>query len=409
MVSTVRMNIADFVRELPKMELCSKPNARVLLRVDMNVPVRRNGVEILDDYRIEAHVRTLRRLLDMNMAVTLVTHQGRPGDEEFVSLSTHVDRIRQYLGKYVEFVDDVMGPAARSAISRLKPGEALLLDNVRFVSEELLEGEPQKLAETHLVRRLAPLFEYFILDAFATIHRAQPSIVGFPYVLPSCMGLVMEDEVSSLSRVLMSRGIILIAGGAKVPETLRAIRSLLENSLIKLVLVGGLVGQLLVGVKIGNEYLIRNSKAPSSAIDEAKRIMSIAGDRIILPVDFMDADGNVVEASRARDAMDIGPRTLDEFTNRLSSGGVMVMTGPMGVVEVDKYSRGTREVMKSMVDHAEFSVIGGGHTIMSARKFGLIGRVSHVSTGGRAFLQFMSGEELPGLRALALSKSKFWK
>ncbi len=172
------MSLPSLPSSLPTINLCSK--GRVLVRVDMNVPINRDSGEILDEYRIEAHSRTIRYLVDSDLPVVVITHQGRPGDPEFVSLETHAKALSKYLGMDVHFIDDVIGPRAREEISKLRPGEVLMLDNLRFVSEEVIEGEPQKLANTYLVRRLAPLFNYFILDAFATAHRSQPSIVGVP-------------------------------------------------------------------------------------------------------------------------------------------------------------------------------------------------------------------------------------
>ncbi|GAB6946610.1 phosphoglycerate kinase [Vulcanisaeta sp. JCM 16161] len=402
------MGLPSLPSSLPTINLCSK--GRVLVRVDMNVPINRDSGEILDEYRIEAHSRTIKHLVDSGLPVVVVTHQGRPGDPEFVSLEMHAKVLSKYLGMEVHFVDDVMGPKAREEISRLRPGEVLMLDNLRFISEEVIEGEPQKLANTYLVRRLAPLFNYFILDAFATAHRSQPSIVGFPYVLPSCMGLIMESEVNALGKVLSTRGVstVLIAGGAKVPETVKAIKALLSKNLVSKVLVGGLVGQLFLALRHGNNKLLSNVKVDQGTVNDAMDIMKLFNDKVVLPVDSVQPDGKVVEPSNAQSMLDIGPGTIDLFSKYVATADIAIMTGPLGLVEVDQFAVGTRDVMRAMVDNAQFTVIGGGHTIMSARKFGLINRISHVSTGGRAFIQFLADPYLPGIKALELSKSRFW-
>ncbi len=377
----------------------------------MNVPINRDSGEILDEYRIEAHSKTIKYLVDLGLPVVVVTHQGRPGDPEFVSLETHAKVLSKYLGMDVHFIDDVIGPRAREEIGRLRPGEVLMLDNLRFISEEAIEGEPQKLANTYLVRKLAPLFNYFILDAFATAHRSQPSIVGFPYVLPSCMGLIMEREVNALSKVLNTRGgvsTVLIAGGAKVPETVKAIKALLTKNLVNKVLVGGLVSQLFLALKHGNNKLLSNVKVDQSTVNDVMDIMKLFSDKIVLPVDAVQSDGKVIEPSNAQSMLDIGPETIELFNKHLITADIAIMTGPLGLVEVNQFAVGTREVMKAMVYNAQFTVIGGGHTIMSARKFGLIDRISHVSTGGRAFIQFLADPYLPGIKALELSKSRFW-
>ncbi|GAB6944630.1 phosphoglycerate kinase [Vulcanisaeta sp. JCM 14467] len=402
------MGLPSIPSSLPTINLCSR--GKVLVRVDMNVPINRDSGEILDEYRIEAHSRTIRYLVDSGLPVVVVTHQGRPGDPEFVSLEMHAKALSKYLGIEVRFVDDVIGPKAREEISKLRPGEVLMLDNLRFISEEVIEGEPQKLANTYLVKRLAPLFNYFILDAFATAHRSQPSIVGFPYVLPSCMGLVMESEVNALGKVLNTRDVstVLIAGGAKVPETVKAIKALLSKNLVSKVLIGGLVGQLFLALRHGNNKLLGSVKVDQGTINDAMDVMKLFNDKVILPVDAVQPDGKVIEPSNAQSMLDIGPETIDLFNKYVATADIAIMTGPLGLVEVDQFAVGTREVMKAMVDNAQFTIIGGGHTIMSAKKFGLIGRISHVSTGGRAFIQFLADPYLPGIKALELSKSRFW-
>ena len=402
------MSLPSLPSSLPTINLCSR--GKVLVRVDMNVPINRDSGEILDEYRIEAHSRTIKYLVDLGLPVVVVTHQGRPGDPEFVSLEMHAKALSKYLGIEVRFVDDVIGPKAREEISKLRPGEVLMLDNLRFVSEEVIEGEPQKLANTYLVKRLAPLFNYFILDAFATAHRSQPSIVGFPYVLPSCMGLIMENEVSALGKVLNTRGVstVLIAGGAKVPETVKAIKALLSKNLVSKVLIGGLVGQLFLALRHGNNKLLGSVKVDQGTINDAMDVMKLFSDKVVLPVDAVQSDGKVIEPSSAQSMLDIGPETVDLFNKYVTTADIAIMTGPLGLVEVDQFAVGTREVMKAMVDNAQFTIIGGGHTIMSAKKFGLIGRISHVSTGGRAFIQFLADPYLPGIKALELSKSRFW-
>ncbi|WP_243678208.1 phosphoglycerate kinase [Vulcanisaeta distributa] len=365
------MGLPSLPSSLPTINLCSK--GRVLVRVDMNVPINRDSGEILDDYRIEAHSKTIKYLVDLGLPVVVVTHQGRPGDPEFVSLETHAKVLSKYLGMDVRFIDDVIGPRAREEISKLRPGEVLMLDNLRFISEEVIEGEPQKLANTYLVRKLAPLFNYFILDAFATAHRSQPSIVGFPYVLPSCMGIIMEREVNALGKVLNARGgvsTVLIAGGAKVPETVKAIKALLTKNLINKVLIGGLVGQLFLALRHGNNKLLSNVKVDQGTINDAMDVMKLFSDKIVLPVDAVQSDGKVIEPSNAQSMLDIGPGTIELFNKHILTADIAIMTGPLGLVEVDQFAVGTREVMRVMVDNAQFTIIGGGHTIMSARKFG---------------------------------------
>ncbi|WP_069806796.1 phosphoglycerate kinase [Vulcanisaeta thermophila] len=402
------MSLPSIPSELPTINLCLR--GKVLVRVDINVPINREQGVILDEYRIEAHSSTIKYLVNSGASVVVIAHQGRPGDPEFTSLEPHSRVLSKYLGFDVKFIDDVMGPRAREEIMNLGPGEVLMLDNLRFVSEEVIEGEPQKLANTYLVSRLRPLFNYFILDAFATAHRSQPSIVGFPYVMPSCMGLVMEREVKALGKVLTSDSSkVLIAGGAKVPETVKAIKALLRKGLVDKVLVGGVVAELFLGIENNNEKLVSASKATQEVINEAREVLSQWRDSLVLPVDVVQSDGSCVEPARASMPIyDIGPATIDLFNKYISHTDIAIMTGPMGLVENEKFAIGTREVMRGMVENAEFTVIGGGHTIMSARKFGFFGKISHVSTGGRAFIQFLADPYLPGIKALEESRRRFW-
>ncbi len=200
----------------------------------------------------------------------------------------------------------------------------------------------------------------------------------------------------------------MIAGGAKVPETVKTIKTLLSKNLVNKVLIGGLVSQLFLALRYGNNKLLSNVKVDQNVMNDAMDIMKLFSDKVVLPMDAVQADGKVIEPSNAQSMLDIGPATIDLFINYLETTDIAIMTGPLGLVEVDQFAVGTKDVMKAMVDNAQFTVIGGGHTIMSAKRFGLINRISHVSTGGRAFIQFLADPYLPGIKALELSKSRFW-
>ncbi|GGP19874.1 phosphoglycerate kinase [Thermocladium modestius] len=396
---------------------CIDPNLKVLVRIDINVPINVKEGVILDDYRIEAHAATISKLAKSGMSVVVIAHQGRPGDDEFTSLGIHWRYLEKYAGMRVSFIEDVMGPAAQGAIRNLGPGEVLLLDNVRFVSEEVIERSPQLQSNTFLVRRLAPLFDVFVMDAFATAHRSQPSIVGFPLVLPSCAGLVLEKELNAMNVFSSSRReSIVLAGGAKVPDTIKAISKLLANEAAGKILVGGLVGVIFIAAKYGANGWLRKYLEESGfggLVNDARLLLDKYGDSVAVPTDVgVEVHGDRVDVdARKIDApvMDIGPATMDAYSSYVRGAEVAVLTGPMGVTEKKQFAEGTEAVFKAMVDDAKFTIIGGGHTIMSARKLGYIEKIKHVSTGGRAFLQFLVGEELPALQALAESKRRFWK
>ncbi len=414
------MELSKFVELLsnaPRFEELDHSKKKVLLRVDINVPLDKTRGEILDDFRIYAHTRTLKRLLDYGCSIVVLAHQGRPGDKEFSSLDIHARYIERYLGRPVKFVDDVMGPAAREAIKRLEPGEVLLLDNVRFISEEMLERSPEEHSKSYLVRKLAPLVDEFILDAFAAIHRPHASIVGFPYVMPSCMGVVLQSEVDAIRRILESgyENTLVIAGGSKIPDTIKVISKILERNIAERILVGGLVSTVFTAAKHGASGWIKEfveKKKLVQEIENARMLLEKFGDRIVTPVDHVvllpdnttklcdvpNIDGEIV---------DIGPRTIDLYRDIVKQYQTAIMTGPVGWVENDEFVHGTLELLNTMIRYCKFTAIGGGHTVMIARKKDLLAKISHVSTGGRAFLYSLAGEELPGIFALVESRRKF--
>ncbi len=389
---------------------------KVLVRVDMNSPLSKDG-EILDDSRIKEHAETIRALVDSGAAVVVMSHQGRPGGSDFSDLSKHAKVLERYCGVSVEFVEDVMGPAAREAIKRLKPGEVLLLDNVRFVSEEIIEASPERQAKTFLVRRLAPLFNNFVLDAFATAHRSQPSIVGFPLVLPSCAGLVMERELTALSRVFnrSDEPRVFVLGGAKVHDTLRIIEHLYRSGVANLILTGGLVGLLFLAAKgafVGEENIKLLERAGLiSLIPRARRLL-LAGAPIETPVDFgVLKNGERVDVPLGKvdgEIMDIGQQTASIYSEYVKEAKVVVMRGPLGVVEDERFRFGTRKVMEAAIKSGAFVIIGGGHLRIVASELRVENMKNvHLSTGGGALLEFLAGETLPGIEALRISAKKF--
>ncbi len=414
------MEISKFIELLssaPRFEELNHSGKKVLLRVDINVPLDKSRNDILDDFRIYAHSKTIKKLLELGCAVTVLAHQGRPGDKEFSSLELHAKYLSKYLGTDVKFIDDVMGPAAREEIKKLKPGEVLLLDNVRFVSEEMLEKTPEEHSKSYLVQRLAPLFDEFILDAFAAIHRPHASIVGFTCVMPSCMGLVLQSEVDALKYLLSCnyKSTLVIAGGSKIPETVKVISKLLEKNIADKVVVGGLVSTVFTLAKYDVKGWIRDfvsKKNLTEQVELAKKLLEKYSDRIVTPLDHVvlhDTGEHSVKDVKEVDAeiVDIGPRTLDLYKEIVSQYENVIMTGPVGWVEKEEFAKGTLELLNTMINKCKFTAIGGGHTVMIARKKGLLEKLSHVSTGGRAFLYSLVGEELPGLIALVKSREKF--
>ncbi len=414
------VEISKFIELLssaPRFEELDHSGKKVLLRVDINVPLDKSRKEILDDFRIYAHSKTIKKLLELGCAVTVIAHQGRPGDKEFSTLELHAQYLSKYVGTEVKYIDDVMGPAAREEIKKLKPGEVLLLDNVRFVSEEMLEKTPEEHSKSYLVSRLAPLFDEFVLDAFAAIHRPHASIVGFTCVMPSCMGLVLQNEVDALKYLLSSnyKNTLVIAGGSKIPETVKVVSKILEKNIADKVIVGGLVSTVFTLAKYDVKGWIRDfvtKKNLQEQVETARKLVEKYGDRLVTPLDHvvLREDGaHYVRDVKEIDAeiVDIGPRTLDLYREIVGQYENVIMTGPVGWVEKEEFAKGTLELLNTMISKCKFTAIGGGHTVMIARRMGLLDKLSHVSTGGRAFLYSLVGEELPGLVALVKSKEKF--
>ncbi len=399
---------------LPTLDDVSLEGKKVLLRVDFNSPLDREG-NIIDDYRIRAHIPTIKRLINAGASVTITSHQGRPGNEDFRDLSKHAERLSELLNHRVEFVDDVMGPEARRRIKELGSGDVLLLDNVRFVSEEIIEAPPEIQARTYLVRRLAPLFNLFVFDAFATSHRSQPSIVGFPMVLPSVVGDLMRRELEALNRVLEASEPprIYVLGGAKVRDTIRIIEYLTRRGLADRILTTGLVGlvfHVAKGGRVGRAVMrFLEEKGLLSLIPRARRVV-LSGAPLDTPYDLrvLKSNGDIAEEpmhNLTGKPMDIGPYTTAMYSELIREAKVVVMRGPAGRVEDERFRAGTEDLLRAALDSKAFVVIGGGH--LGAMVRGINRSGVHVSTGGGALLFALSGETLPAITALTESARKF--
>ena len=380
----------------------------VLLRLDINVPLDPNTKNILDEGRIIAATPTLDALAGAK--VTVLSHQSRPGRDDFTSLQEHATLLQNNCSQSVRFVEDVMGPAARQAIREVRSGEVLVLDNVRFCAEENLEASGEKLARTNLVSRLAPLFDLYVNDAFAASHRSQASLVGFPFLLPSAAGKLMERELVALKRLLVEpdRPSTYILGGAKVEDKVPVIENILSSGKADHVLVGGNVAK--VFLKAADRKFGQSDEAElenlTDEVLKANRIISKFRKRIVLPSDFgtiidgKRANTPVTRLRRAGRALDIGTKTAEKFSEIISKSRTVVASGPMGVFEEDGFETGTKTVLESMGNSDAFTVIGGGHLSGYAGILGISDKLSHVSTAGGAMLSLLAGEELPAIEAL---------
>ncbi len=391
---------------------------KVLVRIDINVPIDPNTGDIMNDRRIRVHARTIKILVEnYNAAVVACSHQGRPGDHNFTSLEKHAELLSRYSGVDVRFVEDVMGPTARNAIKELKPGEAILLDNLRFVSEELIEAIPEKQVNTFLVKRLGPLFDAYVNDAFATAHRSQPSLVGFPLILPSAAGPVFEKEVVALKKAFesMESPRVFVLGGTKIHDLIRVIEHLVSTRMADRILTTGLLAQLFLaakGIDIGIQNLrILEEKGILALIPRARKIL-FRGAPIETPIDFktVDEEGNVLDEHIGKikgTIMDIGETTISVYKSFIKDAKVVVMRGPAGVIEDERFRNGTKALVEAALNSNAFVLIGGGHLASMVDETRINEGKVHLSTGGNALLLFLSGEKLPALEALAISAKMF--
>jgi phosphoglycerate kinase len=391
----------------------------VFLRADLNSPVE-NG-RITSDARFRAVLPTIQYLLDSGAKLVIATHQSRPYKGDYITTEEHAEILSRLLGQDVEYVEDIFGKYARERIRALKPGEALILENLRFSAEEVFYKPIEECEKTFFVRKLAPLIDYVVNDAFAAAHRSQPSLVGFARLKPMIMGRLMEREIDALSRAYESedRPRIYVLGGAKVDDSLRVAENVLRKGRADLILTGGLVGHIFTfakGFDLGDaniEFLHR--KGLLEFVDWAEKILDEFYPCIRTPVDFaVDYKGERIEVDllggekKLLDRypiLDIGSRTVEKYREILMKAKIIVANGPMGVFEREEFAVGTVGVFRAIGESPAFSVVGGGHSIASIYKYNITG-ISHISTGGGAMLSFFSGEELPVLNALRMSYEK---
>jgi phosphoglycerate kinase len=391
----------------------------VLCRIDINQPVDQATGTLKDTTRIEACTSTLKELSDKGARVVLLAHQGSDIEyKNFYTTAPHAQVLSELLGKPVRFIDDVCGPAARAAIQTLKPGELLLLDNVRFVAEEQTLFE-MKLrlshaaqAKTLLVKKLAPLGDLYVCDAFAAAHRDQPSLCGFEQVLPSAMGRLFEAEFCVISSLMENpqRPCVFVLGGAKIHDAFLMMSTVLGGGIADTVLTGGLVGEVLLwadGKDIGKparEFIKREGYEP--LVETGKALLAQYRSRIIMPGDFAGVgEGKRVEYPLGAIppdllVLDIGTETARSYQDRIKQAKTIFVNGPMGVFEEGSTEKGTRMVWDALGETPGYTVIGGGDSIAATKKYGKTGLISYICTGGGALIRFLTGEELPVVKAL---------
>ena len=395
-------------------------NKVVLCRVDMNSPLKKDKSGFSDITRIKRSIPTLKELANYQAKLVVMTHQGSDVEyHNYHHTRMHAEELSRLVGQAVKYIDDVCGPAAREAIQQLAPGEILLLDNVRFMAEEMTLFETKlkltsaEQANTQVVKKLAPLADYYICDAFAAAHRAQPTLLGFEEVLPSAMGRLFEQEYTVLNQIIQTpeRPCIFVLGGAKVQDAFMMIKAVLEKGTADLVLAGGLVGNIMLlaaGIELGKtsiEFLKKRNLW--DLIGVAQNILKIYRERIILPEDLAYLAASARKEVMVKDLgpvnqlfFDIGRKTVERFRDEIIAAQTIFFNGPMGIFEEKESAYGTKKVLEAIGQSPGFSVVGGGDSITAINKYGLADHFSYICTGGGALIRFLSGEELPVIKAL---------
>ena len=354
-----------------------------------------------DDSRVRAAAPTLQHLAQRGARVIVLSHLGRPKDREpDLSLKPIAPDLARRVGREVQFAEDCVGEPAMSAVDKLQRGQLLLLENVRYHKED-------EANDPAFARRLAALGDLFVNDAFAASHRAHASVVGVAAYLPAFAGELMEAELRALRQALDNprRPMVAVVGGAKVSTKVGVLRNLLKK-----------VDSLLIGGAMANTFFkARGSPTGSglvedTALKEANAVAADAGDKLILPVDLVCARKmeagealRIMEADKVEPgwmALDIGPRSVSLFNQKIRGAGTVIWNGPVGVAEIRDFSDGTKAVGEAIATSGAYTLVGGGDTVAAIESLGLAGRYSHVSTGGGATLEYLEGKELPGVAIL---------
>ena len=387
---------------------------RVLARLDLNAPIE-DG-EVQDIKRFARHAATVQELADDGHRVALMAHQGRPGRDTFSPLEGHASVLASHLDRDVGYVDDVYGERALAAIRDLDPGEVLLLENVRFLEEELADRTPEEHARSDFVRTLADEFDCYVNDAYSAAHRAHASLVGFPRVMDAYAGRVMESEYgynTSVRARSFDGDVAMALGGTKATDVIDVMESLDDR--IDAFLLGGVTGELFlraaghdVGYDVEGTELFDEQWAANRETIET--LLARRGDRIHLPVDLAYEDGDeraedpVETAEKTTPYLDVGSETIEAYRETVTDAAAVFVKGALGVFEDERFGHGTRDVLAAIADSEAFSVVGGGDTARAIDLYGLDETAfDHVSVAGGAYIRALTGEELPAVEELVRS------
>jgi phosphoglycerate kinase len=393
---------------------------RILLRVDINSPIDPGTGRIADENRIDQSLPTIRQLSERGARLVIMAHQGDTLDyHNLVGLDQHAELLATKLKHPVGFVDDVAGPAARDRIKALGDGEILLLDNLRYLTEEVSTFErdvkltPEAMAQTYLVRNLAPLFDAYVNDAYAAAHRASPSMTAFQRLMPSAAGRLLFAELSAVGRLIKdpARPAVFVLGGLKVSDGFAVMGRVLGDGLADLILTTGVIGEIMlmaVGVDLGAPTTnFIGDRDLTRYVTVSRDLLAQYRDRIALPSDVAGlVDGQRREVSIAGlpvdwMLLDIGSETIAAYEKEITAAGTVFVNGPAGAYEKAGVDLGTRRLWEAVANTEATTLIGGGDTVASAHRFVDTTKIDHVSTGGGALIRHVAGNKLPLLEAFA--------
>jgi len=387
---------------------------RLLVRLDINSPVEDGNVQ--DNRRFDRHAKTVKELAEAGHRVVLMAHQGRPGDDDFVSLDQHAEIMAGHIGRDVQFVDDIYGEKALDAIDALESGEVLLLENTRMSDDELPEEDPETKAETEFVQTLAPHFDAYINDAYSAAHRKHASLVGFPLVLPAFAGRVMQSEYEANTAIATKEfdgQVTMVIGGTKATDVIGVMETLGDK--IDTFCMGGIAGQLFqraAGYDVGydrHDNLDLYDTQWEKNKDVIHDLLEERRDQIMLAegLAYEDDDGERAEHTNeeldagAVDYMDISEETVEKYDPVIRESDAVFMKGALGVFEDEKFSAGTVGAVKAIAETDCFSVVGGGDTSRSIEMYGMSeDDFGHVSIAGGAYIRALTGDDLPGVELL---------
>jgi phosphoglycerate kinase len=390
----------------------------VILRVDINSPIDHETGGLADDNRLRKSVPTIRELCEAGARTAILAHQGDTEDyRSLVGLQRHAERLAQLLGRPVAFIDDIAGPAAVARIKALESGELLLLNNVRYLAEEVstftnfVKLTPAQMAQTRLVRNLAPLADCFVCEAIAAAHRSAPSLIGFAEALPAAGGRLFVDELSALSRIKESPAppCVFLLGGSRIADAFSMMEQVLLQGTADWILTSGLTGEVMLqakGYDLGEpseRLIVEKGLAPF--VERARKLLEAYGGRILHPVDLaVEAEERVEigleDLPSERLLVDIGEQTIARYVEIIQGAATLFVNGPAGIYEQPVSAVGTQRLWQAIAGAPGYSVIGGGDSVAAAGRFGLREDFDYVCTSGGGMVRYLSGQPLPVVEAL---------